>query len=139
MCPVLLAAQVLLSSNILVNMAHFAKIENGVVVQVIVVSDSDTSDIDGVEKEYIGANFCERLFGGDWKQTSYNGRIRKNYAGIGFAYDEACDAFIPPKPFPSWVLEEENCQWVSAVAYPKDGKLYSWDEDTLNWMQITGT
>jgi len=114
-------------------MAHFAKIENGIVAQVIVVSDLDTSDVDGVEKEYIGAAFCERLFGGDWKQTSYNGRIRKNYAGIGFTYDEARDAFIPPKPFPSWVLEEENCQWVSAVAYPTDGKMYSWDEAKASW------
>lgn len=120
-------------------MAHFAKIENGVVTQVIVVSNEDTADIYGVEKESIGAAFCERIFGGDWKQTSYNGTIRKNYAGIGFSYDETRDAFIPPKPFQSWVLKEEDCQWVSTVAYPTDGKLYSWDEDTLNWMQITGT
>ena len=88
-------------------MAHFAKLdENNVVTQVIVVSDKDTSDANGVEKEYIGAAFCERLLGGTWKKTSYNGNIRKNFAGIGYIYNEELDIFLSPKPFPSWVLNK---------------------------------
>ena len=118
-------------------MAHFAKIENGIVTQVIVVGNGDTASADGTEKEYIGAAFCERLFGGDWKQTSYNGKIRKNYAGIGFTYDENRNAFIPPQPFPSWTLVEATCQWTAPVAMPTDGKMYSWDEATTSWVQVT--
>jgi len=116
-------------------MAHFAKIENGIVTQVIVVGNADTANADGVEKEYIGAAFCERLFGGDWKQTSYNGKIRKNYAGIGYTFDEQRNAFIPPKPYPSWTLVEETCQWTAPVAMPTDGKLYNWDESTTSWVE----
>ena len=93
-------------------MAHFAKIENDVVVQVIVVDNKDTADASGVEKEYIGAAFCERLLGGTWKQTSYNGNFRKNYAGLGYTYDPVRDAFIPPKPTPDAVLDEATCQWI---------------------------
>lgn len=119
-------------------MAHFAKIENGFVTQVIVVSNEDTADGHDTEKEYIGAAFCERLFGGDWKQTSYNGRIRKNYAGIGFSYDFQRDAFIPPQLFPSWTLVEETCQWTAPVAYPNDEKKYIWDETTLSWAESVG-
>ena len=118
-------------------MAHFAKIENGIVTQVIVVGNGDTASADGTEKEYIGAAFCERLFGGDWKQTSYNGKILKNYAGIGFTYDENRNAFIPPQPFPSWTLVEATCQWTAPVAMPTDGKMYSWDEATTSWVQVT--
>ena len=118
-------------------MAHFAKIENGIVTQVIGVGNEDTASADGTEKEYIGSAFCERLFGGDWKQTSYNGRIRKNYAGIGYTYDESRNAFIPPQPFPSWTLVEATCQWTAPVSMPTDGKLYSWDEATLAWVEIT--
>lgn len=118
-------------------MAHFAKIKNGIVTQVIVVSNADTANADGVEKEYIGIAFCERLFGGEWKQTSYNGNFRKNYAGIGYTYDSQRDAFIPPKPFPSWVLVEETCNWTAPVLYPADGKAYSWDEATTNWIEVT--
>jgi hypothetical protein len=117
-------------------MAHFAKIENGIVTQVIVVGNADTANADGVEKEYIGAAFCERLFGGEWKQTSYNGNIRKNYAGIGFTFDEQRNAFIAPKPYPSWVLVEETCKWTAPVLYPADGKLYNWDETTLSWIEF---
>ena len=120
-------------------MAHFAEIdENGVVLRVIVVGNKDTADANGVEKEHIGAAFCERLFGGTWKQTSYNGNIRKNYAGIGYTYDAGRDAFIPPKPFASWVLNETTCQWEAPVPYPKDGKRYTWDEPTLSWVENTG-
>jgi hypothetical protein len=117
-------------------MAHFAKIENGIVTQVIVIANDDTASADGTEKEYIGAAFCERLFGGDWKQTSYNGKIRKNYAGIGYTFDESRNAFIPPKPYPSWTLVESTCQWSAPVAYPTDDKKYNWDEDTLTWIEV---
>jgi hypothetical protein len=93
-------------------MAHFAQLdENNVVTQVIVVGNKDCSDANGVEKESIGIAFCERLFGGNWKQTSYNGNIRKNYAGIGYTYDAARDAFIPPQPGAEWTLDEDTCQW----------------------------
>lgn len=117
-------------------MAHFAKIDQfGYVAQVIVVDNKDTSDAGGVEKESIGAAFCERLFGGTWKQTSYNGNFRKNYAGIGYKYDADRDAFIAPKPFASWVLEELTCQWKAPTPMPTDGKKYSWDEATTSWVE----
>jgi hypothetical protein len=116
-------------------MAHFAKIENGVVTQVIVVDNKDCADASGVEKEHIGAAFCERLFGGTWKQTSYNGNIRKNYAGIGFTYNPDIDAFVPPKPFSSWILNTDLAQWEAPVAMPDDG-MYSWDEATTSWIEI---
>ena len=94
-------------------MAHFCRIdENGIVQQVIVVDNKDTADANGVEKEYIGAAFCERLLGGTWKQTSYNGNFRKNYAGLGYTYDSVRDAFIPPKPSDDATLDEATCQWV---------------------------
>jgi hypothetical protein len=117
-------------------MAHFAKIENGIVTQVIVVANSDTASADGTEKEYIGQAFCERLFGGDWKQTSYNSNFRKNYAGIGFSYDEGRNAFIPPKPFASWTLNETTCQWDAPTPMPTDGKHYQWDESTTSWIEV---
>jgi len=118
-------------------MAHFAKLdENNVVTQVIVVANKDTADAEGVEKEHIGAAFCERLLGGVWKQTSYNGNIRKNYAGIGYTYDASRDAFIPLKPFNSWTLNEDTCQWQAPVAMPDDGKMYRWDEDTTSWVEV---
>ncbi len=116
-------------------MAHFAELDaNNVVLRVIVIDNKDTSDVNGVEKEYIGAGFCEKLFGGTWKQTSYNGNKRKNYAGIGYAYDEQRDAFIPPKPFASWVLDEATCNWKAPVDMPTDGQMYSWDEATTSWV-----
>lgn len=121
-------------------MAHFAELDsNNVVLRVIVVGNKDTADANGVEKEHIGAAFCERLFGGNWKQTSYNGNKRKNYAGIGYTYDATRDAFIPPKPFNSWVLVEETCQWKAPVDMPADAgtgeppKRYTWDEATVSW------
>lgn len=115
-------------------MAHFARLdENNVVTQVIVVANADTSDENGNEVESIGVAFCQRLFGGTWLQTSYNGNIRKNYAGIGYTYDAQRDAFIPPKPFPSWVLVEETCQWAAPIAMPTEG-MYSWDEATTSWV-----
>ncbi len=118
-------------------MAHFAEIDQfGKVKRVIVVSNADTSDASGVEKEHIGAAFCERLFGGTWKQTSYNGSFRKNYAGVGYAYDADIDAFVPPKPYPSWTLNTETAQWQAPTPMPTDGKRYSWNEATTAWVEI---
>lgn len=120
-------------------MAHFAELDaNNVVLRVIVVSNKDTSDANGVEKEHIGAAFCERLFGGTWKQTSYNGNIRKNYAGIGYTYRADIDAFVPPQPFPSWSLDT-NAQWQPPVPMPADAsqeKPYTWDEATTAWVEV---
>ena len=116
-------------------MAHFVRIENGVVVQGIVVSNQDTADEHGVEKEDIGIAFCSNLLGGTWKQTSYNARIRKNYAGIGYTYDETLDAFVPPKPFASWLLDTDKAQWKAPVDMPSDDKRYTWNEDTLAWVE----
>lgn len=125
-------------------MAHFAKIDQfNKVTQVIVVDNKDTSDAAGVEKEYIGAAFCERLFGGTWKQTSYNGNFRKNYAGIGYTYDADRDAFIPPKPFASWILNELTAQWEAPTPMPSDAgtgeppKRYTWNEATTSWDAVT--
>jgi hypothetical protein len=121
-------------------MAHFAQLDsNNVVVQVIVVGNADTADANGVEKEHIGAAFCERLLGGVWKQTSYNGNMRKRYAGVGYTYDADRDAFIAPKPFPSWVLNNTTVDWEAPVARPNDDKMYRWDEETLSWIEIPGT
>ena len=116
-------------------MAHFAKIENGVVTQVIVVANKDTADASGVEKEHIGAAFCERLLGGEWKQTSYNGNMRKNYAGIGYTYNADIDAFVPPQPFPSWVLDTDTAQWNAPVPRPEEG-MWTWDEDAGQWVEM---
>ena len=119
-------------------MAHFAELDaNNVVLRVIVVSNNDTADGQtGEEIESIGIAFCQRLFGGDWKQTSYNGKFRKRYAGIGYTYDAALDAFIPPKPYPSWTLDNATADWVAPVPMPNDGKAYSWDEATQSWVEI---
>lgn len=117
-------------------MAHFAKLENNVVTQVIVVSNQDILDENGQENEQKGIDFCSNLLGGTWKQTSYNAKIRKNYAGIGYVYDETLDAFIPPQPFASWTLDEEVYQWKAPVDYPTDDKMYSWDEETTSWVEV---
>ena len=119
-------------------MAHFAQLdENNVVLQVIVVDNKDTADANSVEKEHIGAAFCEKLLGGTWKQTSYNGTIRKNYAGIGFKYHADIDAFVAPKPYASWVLNNTTAQYEAPVAKPAtelpQGKQYSWNESTTSW------
>ena len=118
-------------------MAHFAELGmNNVVLRVIVVHNNELLDENGQESEAKGVAFCRSLFGGTWVQTSYNGRIRKNFAGIGFTYDPARDAFIPPNPgYPSWTLDEATCQWVPPVPMPTDG-MYVWDESTLAWSQI---
>lgn len=117
-------------------MAHFAQLDsNNVVTQVIVVANTEIIDADGVENESIGIAFCESLFGGTWKQTSYNANMRKNYAGIGYMYDPQRDAFIPPKPFNSWVLNEDTCQWQAPVPYPNSEIRHRWDEDTQTWIE----
>ena len=83
-----------------------------------------------------GIDFCSNLLGGTWKQTSYNANIRKNYAGVGYTYDEGRDAFIAPKPYNSWLLDKTTCQWKAPVDYPTDDKRYTWNEETLAWNVI---
>ena len=121
-------------------MAHFAEIDDSsnVVLRVVVVDNKDTADANGVEKEHIGAAYLERLLGGYWVQTSYNGSIRKNYAGIGYTYDTALDAFVPPQPYPSWILNPNTAQWEPPVPMPTDGKRYKWDEATQSWIETEG-
>ena len=114
-------------------MSHFAKVCDGIVTQVIVA-----------EPEFF--NTFVDSSPGEWIQTSYNTRggqhpegrpLRKNFAGIGYTYDRNRDAFIPPKPYASWVLNEDTCLWDSPVPYPTDGKMYQWDEATTNWVEVT--
>jgi len=129
-------------------MAHFAKIdENNVVTQVIVVANEDTTDTNGVEVEEIGVAFCKKLLGAEtnWKQTSYNNNFRVRYAGIGYSYNAELNAFIPPSPFPSWVLVEETADWVSPLgAAPTlteeqitSRSFYRWNEEELEWVLET--
>ena len=123
-------------------MSHFAKIENNIVTFVTVGRQED----DGLELE-----LCERT-GDTYRQTSYNTRggvhytdgepsadqskaLRKNYAGVGYTFDEERDAFIPPKPFESWLLDEDTCLWEAPVEYPTDGGMYAWDEASLSWIE----
>jgi hypothetical protein len=128
-------------------MAHFAKIGiNNIVTQVLVVANRETMDSNGVEHESIGVNFLKNLTGHEtWVQTSYNNKFRKNYAGIGYTYDSQRNAFIPPKPFNSWILNEETCLWEAPVAMPEltqeqiDNKnYYAWNEQIINWEIKTG-
>ena len=106
-------------------MAHFAELDNNdIVLRVVVVSNADTSTPDGTEVESIGVAFCQRLFGGNWKQTSYNGNFRVRYAGIGYSYSTELDAFIPPKPYPSWVLSPATVDWEAPVPYPEIGRAH---------------
>ena len=124
-------------------MAHFAKVQNGIVTRVIVA-----------EPEFFETFVDDSP--GKWIQTSYNTRggvhynpetgepsadqtkaLRKNYAGKGYTYDATRDAFIPPQPFASWTLNEDTCLWDAPVAYPDDGNIYQWDEDTTNWVEVT--
>ena len=118
-------------------MSHYALLdENNIVIQVVVASQAD----DGKEEEF------RQRSGENYRQTSYNTQggvhllggtpLRKNYAGIGYTFDEEQDAFIPPKPYPSWVLDEDSCLWEAPVAYPTDGKQYQWDEEMVSWVEI---
>ena len=115
-------------------MAHFAEIgENDKVLRVIVVANEENVDGEGNENEVFGAKFCRELLGGTWKQTSYNNSFRKRFAGLNFTYDSEKDAFIPPKPFNSWALNESTLDWGAPVSYPEDGNDYIWDEPTTSW------
>jgi len=126
-------------------MASFAKIGlNSKVIEVLSVNNEVLKDANGIEQENIGVDFLTKLTGYPvWKQTSYNTQggvhssggipFRKNHAGIGYTYDEDRDAFIPKKPFASWVLNETTCLWESPVAYPNDGQSYKWNETIQNW------
>lgn len=119
-------------------MANFAQLnEKYIVTQVIVVNNETIDNLPFPESEPMGVAFCQSLLGSttNWKQTSYNASFRKNYAGIGFTYDQALDAFIPPQPYPSWLLNTVTCQWEAPVPYPNDGKNYKWDEATLSWVE----
>lgn len=103
-------------------MTHFARLDNNIVVEVIVA-----------EQDFIDSGVV-----GDpsiWVQTSYNGRIRKRFAGIGYTYDSELDAFIPPKPYDSWVLDTTTLDWIAPIEYPTDGLFYTWNEDTLSWIE----
>lgn len=114
-------------------MAHFAKLDNNnIVIEVHVVSNEA---LDQTDEEASGIAFLTNWSGGysNWKQTSYNGSFRKNYAGVGFTYDSERDAFIPPKPLSSFLLNEDTCLWEAPVPYPTDGKKYVWNEEDLNW------
>jgi hypothetical protein len=120
-------------------MAHFAEINSeGIVQRVIVVNNSDCLDENKQESEAVGAAFCNNLLGGVWKQTSYNGNIRKNYAGIGYKYDEELDAFIPPKPFSKWILNEETAQWEAPTPMPEGSEedRYVWNDNQGEWEQV---
>ena len=119
-------------------MASFAKIGlNNKVIEVVTVHNNELLDASGVEQEVNGVNFLTTLTGwAIWKQTSYNNNIRKNYAGVGYTYDEDRDAFIPPQPYPSWTLDEATCLWQPPTPKPnvEETKLdYVWNEETLSW------
>ena len=135
-------------------MAHFAQIDsNSIVTQVIVVADADTADAQGNHLESIGIAFCQRLIGGNWKQTSYNTLggvhtnggtpLRGNYAGIGYTYDTLHDVFYAPQPYPSWTISAPNWTWTPPVPYPTDvgtedaPKRYNWDENNRTWVEVT--
>ena len=120
-------------------MSHFAKIDkDNVVIHISVVDNKDILDNSGYESEVIGIAYLQSVHGNNtnyrWKQTSYNGTFRKNYAGVGYTYDPTRDAFIAPQPFPSWTLNEDTCQWEAPTPYPDDDKMYAWDEDITNWV-----
>jgi hypothetical protein len=116
-------------------MASFAKIGlNNKVIEVLSVHNNELLDANGVEQEINGIDFLTKLTGWSiWVQTSYNNNIRKNHAGIGYTYDEDRDAFIPKKPYASWILNEETCQWEAPSAMPDDDNKYTWNESTTTW------
>mgnify|MGYP001434252421 CR=1 FL=1 len=120
-------------------MAHFAKIENGIVTEVIVVDNGDCNNLDFPESEPIGQGFLRSCgFTGTYKQTSYNAKFRKLYAGIGYTYNEDLDAFIPPKPFPSWIYDKDLGGWKAPVPKPDDANdeyFYQWHEQHRKWIK----
>jgi hypothetical protein len=114
-------------------MAHYAFLDENNLVTEVITGVDETELIEGLDTETWYGNFRGQVC----KRTSYNGNIRKNYAGIGMTYDEVRDAFIGSKPFESWILNEDSCKWKAPVAYPTDDKVYEWDEPTLSWVEIT--
>ena len=106
-------------------MSHFAKIDNNNIVTEVIVAEQDF-----INSGVVGDSFL-------WVQTSYNNSFRKNFAGIGYTYDKTRDAFIPPKPYPSWTLDEDTCLWEAPVAYPDDGNMYVWNETDQQWDEVT--
>jgi hypothetical protein len=109
-------------------MSHFAELdENNVVLRVLVGDNNMPNE---------GYDWFVENLGGTWVQTSYSGSIRKNFAGIGFTYDEERDAFIPPKPYDSWTLNETTCRWQAPSPYPQDGRIYEWNEEDLIWDEV---
>lgn len=121
-------------------MAHFAKLDaNNLVLDVIVVDNKDCLDANGNESEQQGISFLKKLIPDSsftWVQTSYNSNFRKHYASIGATYDVDRDAFIRPKPHESWILNESTCLWEAPVPLPDYDKLYEWNEQILNWVEV---
>ena len=118
-------------------MAHFAQLDDyDIVQQVIVVGNEILLDDSNVESEEKGIEFCKTICPGKWIQTSFGGNFRKNFAGIGYYYDRVRNAFIPPKPYASWMLNEDTCQWESPVPYPDDIRSYIWNEEQFKWEPI---
>ena len=139
-------------------MAYFSKLNSENIVETVIsINNAVITDSNGIEQEQLGVDFINQLYKTNdiWKKTSYNTRggkyfnsdntlgdqskaFRKNYAGIGYTYDSQRDAFIPPKPFNSWILNETTCNWNAPIAYPTDGQKYTWNEEILNWELING-
>ena len=113
-------------------MAHYAFLDENNIVTEVITGIDETELIEGLEPEIWYGNFRNQVC----KRTSYNGNYRKNYAGVGYSFDETRDAFIPPKPFASWILNEDTCIWETPVPYPNDGKNYKWNEPTEEWIEI---
>jgi hypothetical protein len=113
-------------------MAHYAYLDENNIVVAVTVGKDETELIDGLDTETYYAQGTPYTV----KRTSYNGNIRKNYAGVDYYFDEARDAFIAPKPYDSWVLDEETCRWQAPVAYPTDGLMYTWNEEITDWQAI---
>ena len=121
-------------------MAHFALVKNGVVQVVYGVVNDVITDADGVEQENLGQEFLAELYKEnpeDFVQCSYSGTFRGNYPGVGFIYDESLELFLLPKPFNSWILDEETYGWVAPIPYPNDGGSYEWNETTGEWVEVT--
>ena len=115
-------------------MAHYAFLDSDNVVTEVITGKDEDELLEGLTPE----EWYGRFRGQRCVRTSYNGNIRKNYAGTGYTYDEQRDAFIPPKPFASWLLNEDSCQWGAPVTYPTDGELYTWNEDDQSWEASNG-
>jgi hypothetical protein len=120
-------------------MAHFAELnKDDIVLRVIVVNNEKIVNTNNIEEESIGIDFCQSLFGSDtrWVQTSYNNNFRKRYAGISYKYNEEYDAFIEPKPYTSWLFDENDLSWIAPKPQPNDDNNYVWDEETISWIQV---